>query len=280
VNEEWLSAHLDGELSADQRRDLESALAADPGLVETLSELARVRSALRGSRVEIPDGALESVIAAVENDATDGPGAAAAAPVISLADRRRVPTFAAAAAAMVIIASVVGGLGGSTTVPALGDLIAQHEVAAAGFGGVAMPDEMEHMTPMPMEAASAAALAMPADYSMQGAFVDERAIHLVYRSGDGQPVSVFRQDGDVDMERLGEGSMVSGDEAVMWTAPVNGNHVAVVDGTGYVWIVVSATAHDDMMDDLMHDLPTRSASLGERLRDAADAVIEPFRVWD
>lgn len=283
MNEEWLSAHLDGELAPDERRETEAAMRADPELAATYDELARVRALLRDEPVTIPAGALTRVIDAVEG-AADGDGTGEIAPVLPLVGRRRVPTVAAAAAAMVIIASVVGGLGGSTTVPALGELIAQHEVAAAVVDGAAMPadmelDGMDHMPSMPMEKASAAALPMPADYSMEHAFGNDRTVHLVYRTGSGEPVSVFRQEGDVDMARLGDGSMVSGDEVDMWSAPIDDTHVVVVDGTGYVWIVVSALPHDDMMDDLMHDLPTRSPSIGERAREAADAVVETFRIW-
>jgi hypothetical protein len=281
VNEEWLSAHLDGELSGDQARELERALATDRQLAEVLEGLGRVRSMLRVD-VEIPAGAIERVVLAVEADdeRAQVETVEAAAPVVSLTTRRRIPSFAAVAAVVAIIASVVGGLGGSTTVPALGELIARHEVAAAVIEGEPMPDGMDDMDPMPMSDATQAALPMPADYSMENAFVDGGTIHLLYRTRLGEPVSVFRQEGDVDMTALGDGSMVHGDEADMWTAPMYGAYVAVVDGDGYLWVVVSPAPHDDMMDGLMHDLPTRAPAVTERLRDAADAVVEPFRIWD
>lgn len=283
MNEEWLSAHLDGELSADERLELDAALSQDPALASTYAELARVRAMLRGEPVDMPGGALGRMIAHVET--ADGSGthrvdSTTPAEVVSLARHRRVPTFAAAAAAMVIIASVVGGLGGSRSFPALGDLVARHEAAAAVVEGAPMPDDMDHMDPMPMDDANAVALAMPSDYSMQHAFADEETVHLVYRSGAGDAVSVFRHEGDVDVGAFGAGSRISGDEADMWTGPMDGAFVAVVDGRGYVWVVVSAEPHDDMVGDMMHDLPTRTPSLDERLRDVADAAVEPFRIWD
>ena len=143
-----------------------------------------------------------------------------------------------------------------------------------------MPDDMADMEPMPMDAAATAALPMPDDYSMEQAFAEGSTVHLLYRTRLGEPVSVFRQEGDVDMEALGDGAMVRGDEAAMWSSAMEGSYVVVVDGDGYLWTIVSATPHDEMMDDLMHDLPTRDAGIGERLRDAADAVVEPFRLWD
>jgi hypothetical protein len=280
VNEEWLSAYLDGELSADEAGEVDGALAADPELAATCDDLVRIRSLLRDSAVDIPAGALERIVAAVETDAKQEGPAAGVAPVVALRRHRRVPTFAAAAAAMVIIAGVVGGLGGSTTVPALGDLIARHEVAAAVIDGAPMPDEMDDMDPMAMEDAALASLPMPADYSMEQAFAEGDTIHLVYRSRMGEPVSVFRQDGDVDMGALGDGSMMHGEGADMWTAPIDGSYVAVVDGDGYLWVVISPAPPEDMMDEMMDDLPTRSPGMTERVRDAADAVVDPFRIWD
>ena len=61
---------------------------------------------------------------------------------------------------------------------------------------------------------------------------------------------------------------------------MDGSYVAVVDGDGYLWVIVSRTAHDEMMDGMMYDLPSREPGFGERLRGAADTVVEPFRIWD
>ncbi len=272
MNEEWLSAGLDGELSGEEQAELDAALANDPRMVELYDELKTVRSVLRSSAVAVDDATLRRLVAGVE--------AADVAPVIPLDRRRRVPTFAAAAAAMVIIAGVVGGLGGSDSIPALGDLIDRHEAAAAVIDGGEMPDMMDDMDPMPMDEASDAALPMPAEYTMRHAYVDGSTIHLVYRSSHGDAVSVFRHEGEVDVDDLGAGSMVSSEEADMWSAPMDDAYVAVVDGSGYVWVVVSGAPDDEMMDAMMYDLPRRSPSVGERLRDAADAVVDPFRLWD
>jgi hypothetical protein len=282
VNEEWLSAGLDGELSVEEQDELDAALASDPGLAALFDELQTVRSVLRSSAVPVDDATLRRLVTDAEAAASDAADAEATglAPLVPLGRRRRVPTFAAAAAAMVIIASVVGGLGGSNSIPALGDLVERHEAAAAVIEGDEMPDMMDDMDPMPMDEASDAALPMPADYTMRHAFVDGRTVHLVYRSSRGDAVSVFRHEGDVDVDDLGSGSMASSDEADMWSAPMDGAYVAVVDGSGYVWIVVSGEPHEEMMDDMMYDLPRRSPSVGERLRDVADAAVDPFRLWD
>ncbi len=280
MNEEWHSAYLDGELSAQEQVEFERALEADTDLAAEHEAVAQVRAMLRGEVVEPPAGAMERVVAAVAAADSDVDGTALEnlAPVVTLESRRRVPTFAAVAAALVIIASVVGGLGGSTNLPALGEFVDQHQAAAAVLEGAPMPDDMADFDPMPMDEATTVSPAMPPDYSMEHAFVDGATIHLMYRTSAGEPVSVFRHEGDADLDDLGDGSFVRSDEADMWSAPMDDTYVIVVDGTGYVWVVVSAEPHDDMMGDLMHDLPTRSQSLVERLKSAADAVVEPFRL--
>lgn len=279
MNEEWLSAHLDGELSADEQRELDAVLASDGELARIHDDLARVRATLRrAAAIEPPAGALDRISATVAS-ADDTDGGAGLAPVVSLTRRRRVPTLAAAAAAFVIIASVVGGLGSAATIPALGQLLEQHEAAAAMVEGAPMPSTMESSL-MPMDEAAGAALPMPDELAMEYAFVDGGLVHLVYRTADGHAVSVFRQQGDADMGQLGDGTRASSDEADMWAAAMDETPVVVVDGSGYFWVVFGMAPDDEMAHDLMYDLPTRSPSLGERLRDVADAAVEPFRFWD
>lgn len=276
MNEEWLSAHLDGELAGGEVAELEAALAADPALAATLADLAAVRGLLRAEAVAVSDDTLARIVALVAADG-DESRPAVTAPVVML-EQRRAPTFAAVAAVLAIIAGVVGGLGGSTRIPALGDLVARHEAAAAVIDGEAMPDEVAPMDKMPMADAAAMALPMPEDYAMADAFVRGSAVHLVYRTGQGDPVSVIREEGDADLDALGDGSMISDGDVEMWSATMGDTYVAVVDGSGYFWTVISAEPHDDMMDVMMHDLPSRTPSVGERLRDAADAVVAPFRL--
>ncbi len=284
LDSELLSAHLDDELSASERARVDAALAADPGLAATHAELAEVRATLRGTAVQMPAGAHARMTAALEDTGSANTGSAdtgTGAPVVELAARRRAPTAAAVAAVFLIIAGVVGGLGGSARIPAIGDLVAQHEAAASVIDGRAMPEDMEpmeHMDKMPMEDARAAALDMPADYEMADAFAYGTTVHLVYRSAEGDPVSVIRQNGEADLAALGDGSMMSDGDVEMWSAPMDDAYVVVVDGSGYYWTVISRQPHDDMMSAMMHDLPSRSPSMGDRLRDAAEAIVEPFRL--
>jgi anti-sigma factor RsiW len=280
MNEEWLSAHLDGELSEAEAAELDAALAADPELVATLADLRRVRSVLRAATVEPPAGSVERIVARVE--ARDGRSESDArpAPVVSLRSRRRVPTFAAVAAALVIIAGVVGGFAPAESLPALGDLVAQHQAAAAVVSGEPMPADMDKMSmnEIPMEDAGVG-LAMPEGYSMQHAFANDSTIQLVYMSASGDPVSVFRHEGEADFADLGAGSVSMAGDDPMWSSQRLGANVVVVDGTGYVWVVISEQSDDAALIDMMDDLPSHSPSLVERLRRTADRAIEPFRFW-
>jgi hypothetical protein len=285
MNEEWLSAHLDGELSAPEVAQVDAMLATDPGLAAAYADLARVRSVLRAAAVEPPVGSIERIVALVEADVeadeeADG-GEHAIAPVLPFVTRRRVPTFAAVAAVVVIIVSVVGGIAPSRSLPALGDLIVQHQAAAAVLNGEPMPDDMDQlgMDEIPMDEVSGVGPPTPDGYAMRHAFANDTTVQLVYVTAAGDAVSVFRYEGDTDLNDLGAGSISRSGDEPMWAAQRSDAYVVVVDGEGYVWVVVSAEPQDSMMVDLMHDLPTRSPSLGERLRETADIVLEPFRFW-
>jgi len=280
MNEEWLSAHLDGELSDAQAVELEAALAADPELAATYADLGRVRSVLRHATVDPPVGSIERIVARVDDADRRVVGASGPTPVVALASRRRVPTFAAVAAVLAIIAGVVGGFAPGESLPALGDLVAQHQAAAAVVSGEPMPVEMDKMImdEIPMEDAGVG-LAMPEGYSMQHAFANDSTVQLVYMSAAGEPVSVFRHEGEADFSDLGAGSVSTAGDDPMWSSQRLGTNVVVVDGTGYVWVVISDQADDGALIDMMTDLPTHSPSFRERLRQTADRVIEPFRFW-
>ncbi|MFQ5556397.1 MAG: hypothetical protein ACE5GB_02660 [Acidimicrobiales bacterium] len=234
-------------------------------------EIAELLAAL--PPVEPRPGALERIVAAVavapgaEVAASETPGV-----VVELSRRRRwQPRIAAVAASVIIIAAVVGGLGGNTRIPAIGELVARHEAAAADQ----MPAAAE---PTQVDPTGAPALDMPDTMTMTAAFHEGATVHLVYRHADGGAVSVFRQPGEPDLEDLpADGEMSMMGDMAMWTSLVAGRHVTVLDGTGYVWTVVSAPHDDTMMAAMPDDLPTRSPSLIDRVRDAVDALVEPWR---
>ena len=266
------SAWLDGELDDAAAAAVEAELAADPDLAAQVEGLRSVRSLLRDhGAIDLRADAGERLIARVE--ALDAePGQLAATPVVALAARRRVPTLAAIAASFAIIVSVIGGVGGSSTLPAVGDLIARHDAAAAE-----MPEQPMEDTPSDMPKLDGA-------MDMMKAEEDDGVAHAVYIAADGSVVSVFRVDGELDGDALLDdmgGSMGEMDGAPMWEADIGPRHVAVLDGDGYVWTIVSDVDVDpmvDLMDDMMDELPERSPSLAERLHDVAEAIVEPFEL--
>ena len=198
--------------------------------------------------------------------------------MVDLSARRRVPSVAAVAAALVIIAGVVGGLGGPAgSLPAIGDLVAQHE-AAAVVEASADESAMDDMDPMPMDEAMDV-VSMPHEMTMRHAFVGGDTVHLVYETAAGDALSIFRYTGETDIDGLGEGDVSQIPAGPMWATDLDDNHVVVVDGSGYVWVVIGPPG-EDMMDDMMDGLPSREASVGDRLRECADAAVEPFRFWD
>ena len=272
------SAWLDGELEAPEVAELEAELAADPRLAEEFDALRSVRDLIRAeAMMAMPASSLDRIVAAVDAadtvDTAPAPTAAEtpAAPVVDLASRRRrVPSFAAVAASFAIIVSVVGGLGGSSTLPAVGDLVARHDAAAA---------DMPEMDSGPMDDMPS----MPAPLEMaHSETVEDDLVHAVYVSGTGSVVSVFRQDGDLDLDGLVD-EMNGGDTGEMaghpmWAKDVGELHITVIDGDGYVWTFINAVDEpmDSMMDDMMAELPGREAGVRERLHDVAEAIVEPF----
>lgn len=278
------SAWLDGELADDEVAELEAELAADPELQEEFEALRSVRDLIRAeSMVAMQAGALDRIIAevaaedSVDDDIVVVADEPAPAPVVSLDERRRrIPTFAAVAASFAIIVSVVGGLGGETTLPAVGELVARHDAAAAEMpldGGDMdkMDDDMAGDMP-----------SMTDSMEMMAAEIDDDLVHAIYESSTGSLISVFRQDGDLDVDELVD-EMDGGDTGEMdglpaWGKDIGDLHVTVLDGDGYVWTIVHDVdaPMDDMMNDVMSDLPSRSSGARERLHDVAEAIVEPF----
>ncbi len=264
-----ISAFLDGELSESEAGAFRVEAEADPVLAGEIESFAAIRELLRaGSQVAPRAGAIERIVAGVS--ATD----AKLAPVVELSTRRRVPAFAAVAASFAIIAGVVGGLGGSTTLPALGDLVALHSAAAAAES---MPPSDEEV----MHEAVTQGPEMPVGFEIAHASREGSVTHIVFAGPEGSMVSVFQQVGDTDVEmvgdEMGKGEVSDMGGQPMWSGSIGDTHVAVLDGDGYLWTVVGEADHDTMAV-MMTDLPTRNSGLSERLRDAADAVVDPFRL--
>jgi hypothetical protein len=237
-------------------------------------EFADIRELLAGAPlVEPREGALERIVAAVAAQA----GSVGA--VVDLGARRDsraqrwAPRVAAAAVIITIIGAVVGGIGSDTRIPAIGDLVASHQAAAAGQ----MPETADEMT---MHDAYHLKVGMPESMKMQAAFTESgKTIHLLYAGPDGEMVSLFWQPGETDLRELGDdGQLKMMGGSPVWSSVVGESHVAVVDGVGCVWTLVSDHEDDAMLTSLTHDLPAYGPSWSQRVVDMADEIVDPWRL--
>ncbi|MEM6636084.1 MAG: anti-sigma factor [Pseudomonadota bacterium] len=104
--DEKLSAFLDGELSEDEARDIERALASDPGLQEKLESLMAADTLAKNAFADMLTDQVPVELAAAIQDA----------PVSSPANTPRAPTAAGwLAAAAAVVALMVGGAAGYFT---------------------------------------------------------------------------------------------------------------------------------------------------------------------
>ncbi|MDC0359331.1 hypothetical protein OAM92_01225 [Acidimicrobiales bacterium] len=275
IDDDRLSAYLDDELASAERDEVDTALASDPAVQSLLAELAEMKAVLGSLMIAPTRTSINRMIGAVER--TDEQNPLAPSPVVDLASRRRVPTFAAIAASVVIIASVVGGVGGTASIPAIGDLVARHEAAASVLDSgaeLAMNDDAMHE--MMDEGPS-----IPAVLDLTYADQDGSLVHAVFESPDGALLSLFRQDGDADLNEIGTemgtGEIIDMGGHEMWASDMGETHVAVIDGDGFTWTIIGNAEADHMMI-MMSDLPGRSPSIGERIGDVTDAIIRPFRL--
>jgi hypothetical protein len=237
-------------------------------------EFADIRELLAGAPlVEPREGALERIVASV---------AAQAGPPGSIADlgerrqsraQRWAPRVAVAAAMIIIIGAVVGGIGSDTRIPAVGDLVASHQAAAGGL----MPETADEMS---MYDAYHLEVGMPESMKMQAAFRESgKTIHLLYSGPDGEMASLFWQPGETDLGELGdEGQVKMIGGSPVWSSVRGETNVAVIDGVGCVWTLVSDHADDAMLATLTDDLPTYGPSFSQRVIDMVDEIVDPWRL--
>lgn len=237
-------------------------------------EFADIRELLASAPlIEPREGALERIVAAVAAQTSSGGAVVDLGPRREVRARRWAPRVAAAAVIITIIGAVVGGIGSDTRIPAVGDLVASHQAAAAGQ----MPETAHEM---PMDDAKHLNVGMPAPMKMEAAFRESgKTIHLLYSGPDGAMVSLFRQPGETDLHQLGdEGQVKMMGDSPVWSSVVDQSHVAVVDGVGCVWTVVSDHEDDAMLTSLAHELPAYGPSWFQRVVDTADEIVDPWRL--
>ena len=138
-----LSGYLDGELTAEERADVDGRLAASASLRSELAEVRAARDALRAVPArDAPEGFWDAVIAGV---AAAGVAAAdvdvdgtAPAPVVTMESRRsrraRAGWLAGAAAAAAAIVAVVVLPGRTSVRPNVAAVATQHAASSSDVG--------------------------------------------------------------------------------------------------------------------------------------------------
>lgn len=105
--EELVSAYVDGELSAEEREELEARLASDEQLSSVLRDVSEIRRAVRSMPwKEPPAGTLDEIVAAVR-DTDPSPVGERTAPVAELDTRRRRTRWVSAVAGGAVAAALV-----------------------------------------------------------------------------------------------------------------------------------------------------------------------------
>jgi anti-sigma factor RsiW len=145
---DFLSGYLDGELTVEQRVEVEAQLAASSELRAELEDVTIARAAVRGlPQRDAPAGFWDTVRANVETAAAADVDADDVAPVVAIETRRkrRVPTgwiAGAAAVAAALIAIVI--VPGRTTVrPNVTAVATQHGATTSNVG-----DSISSLVPM------------------------------------------------------------------------------------------------------------------------------------
>jgi anti-sigma factor RsiW len=141
---DFLSGYLDGELTAEERAEVEARLAASTELRAELEEIRVVRDAVRAlPRRDAPSGFWDAVVANVETASDDDAHAGDFAPVHDLGERRartvrwRWIAGAAAAAAVAIAVFVVPGR--TQVRPNVRAVATQHGAASSDMGDSISP---------------------------------------------------------------------------------------------------------------------------------------------
>jgi hypothetical protein len=219
-----ISAYLDNELTATEVSEFEADLGADADLASELESVGAIRAALRGLGDVIPRRDLMEI----------GPTSTSEQPGVA---RRWAATGAVAivavAAVWLVLALLLFDDGGSTVVPALDDLVGQHELASdLGTGAAFVPMERDEVD-MAMKA--------PDDVGgmgMGGVFQNDEIVQVIYTDGD-HNVSVFHQPGQVSWDDMPPGEMMemSGNQA--WHATMHGADVIVLDSDDGVVTIVA-----------------------------------------
>lgn len=252
-----LSAYLDGELTADERRQVERALEANPGLRGELTELGQTRGLIRG-------------LADVE---PRRPLVATAPPRPPQHGRHRLALAVVGVAAVWLVVLSVGvSLGSLPIAPDVDQLALQH--ASAGTTMDFEPMAFDEMADDP-------AVLDDVGHGMERAAIYQADDVTQVRYSDGQhDLSVFHQRGEVDWDEMPDaGEMAMMDDGPVWMSTMAGLDVLVTQrGDLVVTIVADGDMDQEMTMEASVMVPEVEMSEGlvDRLVDAPRNVFDRF----
>lgn len=267
---ELLDAHLDGELAAEEEREVRALLEGSAEARAELADIARVRSMVRGLPEEQPPfGFYERMTS---------PRLAARQ---AARGRQRAPGFAVALAGIAAaIALIAVGLTPTADqlVPDVSSFEERHDTMMAASSE---PVDDGEFDPMPehevdaMDAPYAAPESLPMGYERTSVYHAPDVWQLVYTDGT-HVVSVFEQAGMVDWDEMpdtGNTHMVDDDKA--WQSHTDDGTV-VLERDGLVVVVVGSAPAEHAMTvaNAIPDPP--DPSLADRAADACRELTSLF----
>lgn len=259
-DDDRVSAYLDDELPAEERRAFEAELAASPELAAQVRSFGSLRSALR----DLPE--VEPPVDLVAEGRRRRR--------VARARRTARPTLAivAVAAAWFLVLGFGAGAVLPRVVPALDDLVDAHAAAATGApNGFAEMDMAMTGEDHPETLGDG--------MELSAVYARGQLVLLSYSDGE-HAVSVFEQPGVVDWQEMpDDGEMKPmADDSMSWTKDMEGTEVMVISSGDTVRTVVADPGMGPMVDSVMSmaDGADGGPSIGERLRRAAAEVVGLF----
>ncbi len=283
MNDDRLSAYLDGELSPEEADALRAELDSSPELRAELARVDQARDWVRAlPAVEIPADfefvpAARPTVSSPPADEAEPASSAPLAPVVSLDSRRwrrRAMSVVSAAAVFFLVLGFASGLPGVKIVPAVDGYIDRHAAASEAMPAPAVDDvyaavdmdDMDDMDDMPD-------LGSVVDEPMMGAYRSADVLHVLY-GDESSVVSVFREHGSLDVDGLGPADRMDMDGGEAWHVRTDAAEVFVTERDGVVYTVVSSAADVDMAMKMTDGLPDPPQSFWGRFGDGAG------KLWD
>ncbi|MGY9071496.1 MAG: anti-sigma factor family protein [Acidimicrobiales bacterium] len=255
--DERLSAYLDGELSADEASEIRLLLESSALARAEFEAVTEAREFVRGLPLLEPP---PDVVRMLRRGSPLAPVRSSGKPA-----RTRLSAIAISAVATAAFwGVVVGTTGFSASVSSVDTVVAAHSSVIPTDAVAVDSAEMDNM-PMPSE---------PPGMTLVHVERLGRATHAMYSDG-AQQVSVFAEPGRVDWSAMSVGDRVEIGGDPGWHGSIEGYDVVVVQRGRNVFTIVAETS-DEMMDMGESMTVDEKTSIGDRVRDAADNLVQTF----